>query len=336
MDYKFFIGIDVSKNTLDFTVLKDKELLLQYRGSNDVSGIKLFWDQLRSQKDFHLKQVLFCMEHTGIYNQHLLQELYAKGAAICLQSSVHIKLSAGLQRGKNDKIDSLRIAQYAYKNRHELKLWQPKRQIIEQLKHLTGLRTRLLNAKKQLSTALGELTCFDAGSAKDVKQLCGTSLKALKDDIKKVEDQLDQVIISDAYLKRLFKIITSIKGIGKITAAEMIVCSNEFKDITEPKKFACYAGIAPFEHSSGSSIRQRTRVSHYANKTMKTLLHMSAIVAITYNEELRTYYQRKVAENKNKMLVINAVRNKLIWRVFSCVKANREYENNYQRFLHKP
>ena len=333
MNYKFFIGIDVSKSTLDFTVLTDKELLFQLQTSNDIAGIKQFWKELRSQKSMFLEQSLFCMEHTGIYNHHVIHFLYERQAAVCLQSSLHIKLSAGLQRGKNDKLDSLRIAQYAYKNQHELALWKPRRQVIEQLKKLTGLRSRLLNARKQLSTALGEITCFDAAYAKNEKQLCYCSLQALNDDIRRVEEKLDQVITSDDQLKRLFTIITSIKGIGKITAAAMIVYSNEFKDITDPKKFACYAGVAPFEHSSGSSIRKRSRVSHIANKAMKMLLHMSAVVAITYNDELKSYYQRKVAENKNKMLVINAVRNKLIWRVFACVKSDRLYENNYQQAL---
>jgi len=329
MNYKFFIGIDVSKSTLDFTVLKDKELLFQHQGSNELTGIKEFLKHLASQKDFLLDQALFCMEHTGIYSHHIIHFLYARNAAICLQSSLHIKLSAGLQRGKNDKLDSFRIAQYAYKNQQDLTLWKPKRLVVEQLKQLTGLRSRLLNAKKQLSVAAKEVAGFDPIAAKSVKQLSQHSIKALNDDIKKVEDKLDQVIGSDEYLKRLFIIVTSIKGIGKITAAAMIVYSNEFKDITDPKKFACYAGVAPFEHSSGSSVRKRSRVSHIANKTMKTLLHMSAVVAITYNDELKLYYQRKVAENKNKMLVINAVRNKLIWRVFACVKSDRLYQNKF-------
>lgn len=333
MNYHFFIGIDVSKSTLDFTLLTGKEILFQMKSSNDLNGIRLFWKQLKQQAGFTLDRTVFCMEHTGIYNQHLLNFLYSKKAAVCLESAVHIKRSAGLQRGKNDQVDALRIAQYAYKNRETLRLWQPKRQVITQLKELAALRSRLLNAKKQLAVPVKETALFDKQLAKQTAKLCKTTADAITDDLKKVEAAIDQLIDTDEHLKRLFDIVTSIEGIGKITATAMVICTNEFKDINDPAKFACYAGIAPFEHSSGSSIRGRSRVSHQANKPMKTLLHLAAMVAICYNKDMNAFYQRKVAQNKNKMSVINAVRNKLVHRVFACVNDNRIYQKNYSSSL---
>jgi transposase len=333
MNYNFFIGIDVSKRTLDFAVLQGNELLFKWTGENDRSGIKMFWQQLLSQKQFCINESIFCMEHTGVYNQHLLSFLHAKKAFVCLEAAMHIKLSSGLQRGKNDQIDAIRIARYAYKNCKELRLWQPKRQVVQQLKHLSGLRNRIINAKKQLVVALNELTGFDKAAGCDCKKLCKASLKALEEDIKRVELKMDLVISSDDELKRIFSIVTSVEGIGKVTATEIIVTTNEFKDITDPSKFACYSGVAPFEYSSGTSIRGKQRVSHKANKSMKSLLHMAALVAINYNSDLKAYYQRKVEQKKNKMSIINAVRNKLIWRIFACVKNNRPYEKNYQLTL---
>ncbi|MEM6845936.1 MAG: IS110 family transposase, partial [Bacteroidota bacterium] len=70
-----------------------------------------------------------------------------------------------------------------------------------------------------------------------------------------------------------------------------------------------------------------------ANKDVKKLLHMAALSAINNCEELRSYYQRKVAEGKNKMSLINAVRNKLILRIFAVVRSNRKYEKNYNYTL---
>jgi len=154
MNYNFFIGIDVSKKTLDFAVLKGKDLLFKWAGENDEPGIKKFWEQLKMQQGFSVNGAIFCMEHTGIYNQHLLSFLYSKKTAVCLEAAIHIKLSSGLQRGKNDQSDAIRIAQYACKNCTELKLWQPKRSVIQQLKYLSSLRSGLVNARKQLSVAL--------------------------------------------------------------------------------------------------------------------------------------------------------------------------------------
>ncbi|SKB40673.1 IS110 family RNA-guided transposase [Daejeonella lutea] len=328
MNYTFFIGIDVSKNTLDFAVSEGKELLLQTTICNELSGIREFWNQLKSIKAFRLEKTIFCLEHTGVYSQHILSFLYGKKANISMEASVHIKLSGGLQRGKNDRIDAVRIAEYACKNKETLKLWHPKREVIQQLKHLSALRSRLINARKQLAVAIKEIVPFEKAAAGEMKKLCKLSLKALDADINQVAEKLDSVIQSDPELQRLFKVVTSVDGIGKVTATEMIITTNEFKDISEPSKFACYSGVAPFEHSSGTSLRGRPRVSHKANKTMKSLLHMAALTAIIYNTDLKAYYQRKVEERKSKMSVINAVRNKLIWRVFACVRNNKLYQKN--------
>ncbi len=330
MNYTFFIGIDVSKNTLDFSVMCGKQFLFHSKTANDLAGLKEFWSVLKSQAGFELSKAIFCMEHTGIYNQHLLNFLHTKKANICLEASVHIKLSSGLQRGKNDKIDAQRIAWYAFRNQEELKLWQPKRQVVQRLKYLAALRSRLLNAKKQLSVAWNETRSFDKQAASEMKKISSSSINALEKDVKLVEDKMSEIINSDRQLKELFAVITSVQGIGKVTATAMIITTNEFRDITEPAKFACYAGVAPFEHASGTSLRGKPRVSHKANKTMKSLLHMSALVAICYNNDLKAYYQRKVDEKKNKMSIINAVRNKLIWRIFACVRNNKIYEKNYQ------
>jgi len=329
MNYTHVVGIDVSKAKLDYAVHEGKQLILQHESTNDLNGIKTFIKLLKKQPGFTMEQTLFCMEHTGIYNEFLLQYLQTLNANVCMESSLQIKLSLGLQRGKNDRLDAARIAQYAYKNQEDLRLWKPKRQVVNQLRHFTTLRHQLLQVKKQLTVALKEQIRFNKRIAKQLTDTCKRTLAALNKDLEKVEQQIDEVIASDDELKRLFGIITSVQGIGKVTAAEIIITTNEFKNIDDPSKFACYSGVAPFEHTSGSSIRGKTRVSHKANKYMKTLLHMAAMVAIVFNDDLKAYYQRKVLENKNKMSIINAVRNKLIWRIFACVKQNRAYQNKY-------
>lgn len=334
MNYKYFVGVDVSKATLDFAVLNGREHIISMQTSNDIYGIKDFVKQMKTiLPKIKLEETLFCMEHTGVYNEHLLDFLFKKKANVCLEVATRIKLSSGLQRGKNDKVDAIRIAQYAYRNREELKLWQPKREVVQQLKTLCGLRNRLLNAKKQLTVVQRETITFDKKASATIKMHCQSSLKAIEKDIAKTEQSMEDVIASDEQLSRLFKIITSVQGIGKVTATEMIITTNEFKDINDPKKFACYSGIAPFEHKSGSSVRGKTRVSHSANKAMKTLLHMAALTAISHNLDLKSYYQKKLLENKNKMTIINAVRNKLVHRIFACVNNNRLYQNKYSQIF---
>jgi transposase len=333
MKWKYFIGMDVSKATLDVAVVVEREVVYQQQISNTLTALKQLLKTLKKEvMGFELCQAVFCMEHTGIYNYHALRFLHQIGGQVSLQSAVHIKWSLGLQRGKNDRVDALRIARYAYKSREELKLWKPKREVVEKLSRLTTLRERLIHAKNQLEVAYRETAEFDKSAGAMLKSLSNASVKAILRDIEKTEKAIDELIMQDEELKRLFKIITSVQGVGKVTAAAMIVTTNEFKDISEAKQYACYAGVAPFEHSSGS-IKGKSRVSDKANKQVKSLLHMAALCAITYNDDLKQYYERKLQEKNNKMLIINAVRNKLIHRIFACVKQNRLYQKNYQPTL---
>lgn len=330
MEFTYFIGCDVSKNELDFAVMQGKQYLFHKEISNDPVAIKTFVNELKQLSGFELSKAVFCMEHTGIYNNHLLVYLHKKSANICLEAATQIKNSMGNIRGKNDKVDAIRIAEYAYKNRGELHLWQPKREVIQKLAYWSVARTRLLNVKKQLKTPLKESRAFvNKSTLNQTIHMCQLTLNSIEADLKKIENAIDELIQSDAELKRLFAIISSVDGIGPVTAIQFIITTNEFKDINDPKKFACYSGVAPFERESGQ-YKGKARVSSMSNKTVKTLLHMAALTAIVYNQNLKLYYERKVNEDKkNKMLVLNAVRNKLVHYVFACVNQNRKYEKIY-------
>jgi transposase len=332
MKFTYFIGADVSKNELDFAVMQGKKLLFHKEVKNSTLAIKSFIKELNKLPGFNLSEAIFCLEHTGIYNNLLLAFLNKKNANICLELATQIKNSLGNIRGKNDRIDSIRIAEYAYKNRDELSLWKPKREIIQKLTYLTATRSRLLQAQKILKTPLKEFEGYvDKSIIKQNQKLNKETLGAIKNELLKTESAINEVIESDTELKRLFSLITSVNGIGSVTATQIIITTNEFKDIKDPKKFACYSGVAPFTKESGL-FKGKAKVSHMANKKMKTLLHMSSLVAIKHDKDLNLYYERKVKkENKNKMSVINAVRNKLILRVFACINQNRKYENNYMR-----
>jgi transposase len=329
MKYKHIIGIDVSKGWLDFTVLEEGSLLFYERVQNSNQGINLFHRKLKLHKSFKPESGLFCMEHTGIYNNHLLDFLDKKKLNICLESGIQIKHSSGLKRGKSDKIDSQRIAIYAFKNQEEIKLWKPQRAILNKLKQLTTLRSRLVNVIKQLKTPVKEAIGFNRKSEQNIIiKACKKSISSLESDLKSLNTKILEIIHNDEDLKRLYNIVTSVPGIGNVTAVEIIITTNEFKNINCPKKYACYSGVAPFEHQSGSSIRGKTRVSSMGNKCIKKLLHLAALSVSSRNGELREYYLRKVQEGKNKMLVINAIRNKLIARVFTCVSQDRLYQKN--------
>jgi transposase len=93
----------------------------------------------------------------------------------------------------------------------------------------------------------------------------------------------------------------------------------------QQQKAACYCGVAHFPYQSGISIKGKTKLSHMANKKLKTNLHPAALSAVKCDPEIKTYYERKVLEGKPKMSVINAVRFKLLARVVAVVNNDKEY-----------
>lgn len=324
MKFKNIIGIDVSKVTLDYHILSETESSGKLK--NEAKAIQSFFKNLGVDPS----TTLVCLEHTGVYNIHLIQILHKLKYNIWIESALRIKRSIGLVRGKNDKIDASRIARYAFLHQEGVKLWVPSRDIIHNLKSLLSQRARLIKAKLILTTPIEELKEIGLNqNLKRLKKSFKASLSALEKDIKALTDNIQDVIMSDNHLSILFNYITSVPNIGPISAAKIIVTTDEFKKIDQPKKFACHAGVAPFEHSSGTSLKGKTRVSHLADKEMKTMLHLAALSAISRIGEFKEYYDRKVSEGKNKMLVINTIRCKLIHRVFACVKEKRKYVKNH-------
>jgi transposase len=328
---EYFLGVDVSKATLDIAIVRDGEVVLEDKIPNQMRSIRKFLSQTKKSLSIKSEQMTVCLEHTGIYGFILLEALQQMKVKICVEPALQIKQSQGMTRGKNDKIDARRIAQYAHKNRLELRLWKPQRLILQKLQALLSLRDRLVKVKGQLETPIQEATGYiDSEIARSVASASKSTIKGIEKDLERVEKEIDELVRKDDNLRAQFTRATSVPGIGKITGLHMIVASGEFERIREAKQFACYSGVVPFQHQSGSSIRGRSRVSRLANMTMKKLLHLAAMSAIRYCDEIRAYYLRKVAEGKNKMAVINAVRNKLISRVFACINQQKLYEKNYQ------
>ncbi len=331
MKLGYFIGIDVSKSSFHYCILHGNADVISGECVNQIAGVLEFIRFVRNHVEGNLDQVVFCMEHTGIYCTLLLSELHAAGAKISIESAYQIKRSLGLQRGKSDEVDARRIAEYACRFADKLNYWKPKRKVIEQLTHLTTMRARLVKVRTQLTVPVQEAKEFlDEPELYLLTEPTEKVLMSIEETINDIEQKIKQVLNSDTQLKSILKRLTSIPGIGVVTATELIIRTNEFRDFQNAKQLACHVGVAPFEHNSGTSIRGRTRVDHKAHKKLKTLLHLGAMAAINRQGEFRKYYDRKLAEGKNKMSVLNAVRNKLIHRVFAIVKNGTIYEENYQ------
>jgi len=331
-NYTYFIGTDISKNKLDHAVMKGKQFLFHRETLNEPEKIAAFIAELKTLPGFTIGRAVFCLEHTGLYGQPLLYGLKKAKANVVIEDANQIRNSLGNMRGKNDKLDAMRIAEYAHGNREKLRLWVPRRPVVQQLAELMTLRSRLNTVHGAIATPLKELAQFNKKQkSNQPARFCQNTLSAITRDKTELERHIADVIQADERLRHLMAIVSSVPYIGPVTALQIIISTNEFIDIHNPKKFACYAGVAPFTQESGT-VKAKSRVSHMANKKVKALLHICAMAAVSRNTDLRAYYLRKTeVEGKHKMKVLNAVRYKLILRVFACVNQNRLFEKDYVR-----
>jgi transposase len=334
----FFVGTDVSKEWLDMSIVKEGRIVHHAQIDNKATAIRSWLRQTGKEFGYGMEDTLFSMEFTGIYNHHLLEVLHAKEAMVWLIPGLQISegSSCGIRRGKSDKQDAGRIALYASKNPEQVRLWRKPRQVIQELQMLLMLREKLQRTKHQYETTLKEYQGFsDTALCKRVKETARAVLKTTRQELVDVEKEMSRLIQGDQRLSELHGYITSVESVGLITAVNMLVTTNEFLSISEAKQYACYAGVAPFKDESGK-VRKKQKVSHKANKKMKKLFHLLAMSAIRMKGEMKAYYDRKLAEGKAKMSVLNAIRNKIILRIFSCVKNKKLYEKNYVYSLAKP
>jgi transposase len=327
MTLKRFIGVDVSKNTMDFAVFtaKEKAVVLQLQCKNTPKDLAKLKRELTSHRVPLNKSTVVICENTGMYMRHLVNFAGKQNCTMCVESALQIKRSLGIQRGKNDKIDSCRIAEYGLRNVDKLKPWRHPRDIVFRLRDLLNLREKIMRLTHAITTPLNEKKPFYV--KRELKLLTGLidpAIEGLQSSMHRVMAEIKTTIRNDSMIRHQFKLLMSVPGVGEITALYLISFTNEFSTTTSARKLASYAGIAPFPYSSGTIVG-KAHVHPTANKTLKNLLHLAALSSIKKGSEFRSYYERKQKEGKHKMSVINAVRNKIVKRVAAVINRGTPY-----------
>jgi transposase len=237
----------------------------------------------------------------------------------------------GMVRGKNDKADSFRIGRYGEEKSDKLVPSKPLDKNILALKQLLSFRKRLIREKAGLQSTLKERKhMYEVKKTDTIIRIAQAKIKADQKHIDQVEREIKELIQSNEELFKNYRIITSIKGIGEVNGWMTIAYTENFTSFTDARAYGVYVGVVPFGHDSGTSIKGRKRVSHLAQKELKSELNQAAKTAITHDPELRAYAQRKL-KNKDYPLVLNNVKFKLILRMFSLVKRGETHVENYRK-----
>lgn len=325
MQIQQIIGADLSKKTID---LACHLLKTHIRITNDLDGFTEMAQWLQQQK-INLAEVMIVMEHTGLYSFCFEDYLHQHQIAFTKVNALAIKRSLGLVRGKNDKIDAKRIAGYGHEKRGQLVKAPVVEEKLKRLQMLQSTRVRLVRQRASLMCAVKEYQNIKVSDKDLIIRSQLQLIKGYNKQIECLETEMESVIESQEALKHNYKLLQTIKGVGPVLALNAIIKTNNFTKFANARKFACYCGTAPFENTSGSSIKGRTKVSHLADKQMKTLLDLSARSAIQYDKEIREFYLNRTENGKSKMSTINIVRNKIIYRMFAVIKRQTPFIENY-------
>ena len=323
--YSFFIGCDISKSTIDIAYIQQGIPNYLGRFRNDISGFKSMISNLKKYGPEDLSSWFICFENTGIYSKALLEWLHSQQIPCKEENAFAIKKSLGIKRGKDDKADAVAICRYAFEKRDSIKPSQLSNPLIINLKKLLSRRELLVRQKQSIYLSLSEQKkTLDPDIKKLFEKQNQDLIHLITQSIKEVEVAIKELMHKNEEIQTNYSLAQSVVGIGPVIAAYLIAYTNNFNSFTNSRKFATYIGISPFPNQSGIK-NGRTRVSHMANKKLKALFSNGTLAALMADPGLKNYYQRKINEGKQKGIVINALKNKLVHRVFAVVKRKQPY-----------
>ena len=224
---------------------------------------------------------------------------------------------------KNDYGDAKVISMFAKPQN-----LQPVSLELLKLKELTSARrftvkekTRITNNIKMLLNTRGEFIPFnDLSTQKAVNWLLNHDDIILKNQGKLLKNTIEIITFYEKEIENILptkaeKLLT-LKGLGKIRAAELIV---EIKgQVSTEKKLANYAAVAPVDKSSGKTIR--CKVNKKGNRKLNSIFFSLSIAQIRYNPEAKKYYEKKLSEGKTPRHARKCVARQLVRIVFNLLK----------------
>ena len=326
------VGIDISKEKVNICLRSGKKSVWEYETPNTVASIKKAVQKGMKERGVTLNDVIVCAEFTGRYIYPLVCACDELRLFLWMEDPTRIKNSFGKARGKDDKIDARRIAEYADRFSDKAVAYGMPDRTLASIKSKLADRDMLLEDRKRYETQLHDQKGFmDPKDYAQKSRLWNAVIKTLNKQLALLDEQLAGLVASDEKISRQMELLKSVDGIGDRIALYMVAVTMGFKRFENPRQFFCYAGLAPFKYTSGKSIHSKSKVSQRANKHIKALLHLAAVSAATHmkDSEYKRYYERKTDEGKHPMLVLNVVRAKLVSRMFAVIRRDSEYQRNY-------
>lgn len=321
MSAQTFIGIDVSKDKIDICLLRESSKGIYKIFSNNTDGFnqlsKWAHDQSRN------RGIHFCMEATGTYHLALATFLFDANELVSVVNPAHIKYS-GPQGAKNrtDKASAYKIAYYT--RQYSPEAWVAPSQEKRVLVGLVRLHDVLVEERGQHEVRLQTPELVEP-ARKVITQI----ILHLNEQIKSIEDQINDHIDKNDALKEDLELLKSIPGIGAATASRILAEMPSIENCSSAGSAAAYAGLAPIECQSGTSVHKPTKLSKQGNKYLRRALYFPAMVAIKHNPTVAALAKRLLSRGKAKMAIIGAAMRKLMMLAYGVLKSRQPFNENY-------
>lgn len=316
---KLCCGIDVSHAKLDVCYQNNLGELFHLQVGNNKQGFAKILEHTGA--DYH-----FVMEATGVYYIRLAFYLHSQGCELSVVNALAIKryIQMHLERNKTDKKDAAWICRYAIDQRPAY--WQMPDSAYFESKQLYNTIRVYTEQIKRFNNQLHSLRLLPVPSKDTIKSL-EKVIRFMEKQIKQLEQKLQQLL--EQWQPEQLKNVSSVKGIGKRAAAMLIVYTQGFKHTQNHRQLISFAGLAPTQYSSGSSIHGKPRIYKRGGKNLRDVLYMCSMNAMKTNTACKALYERLRANGKTGKQALIAVCNKLLKQVFAVAKNNSLYQPNY-------
>ncbi len=324
------VGLDISMDTFAATIaVLNDDLEIDFLGYGEFENNKKGFKSMEKWiKSFNIKseEFHFTMEGTGVYYEKIANYLHQKN------HSVHVVLANKTRRyaesldikSKTDKIDSKNLSQFGIERK--LKNWQPPISYFAELKSLTRERANVIKLRTQLKNNLHALNHSYSPNKDNIRRL-NSIIKSLNAQVKEIEAEIRLKSKSDVEIKEKIDKLTSIPGVGEITAVSLVAETDGFALIENSKQLTSYAGLDVRIRESGKW-KGQSKISKKGNSFIRSALYFPALTAIRCSNEFKSTYERITTKKKSKV-GITAISRKLLVLVYSLWKNDITYQINY-------
>lgn len=320
-NFQHFVGCDVSKATIDVAFHergKDYRTFSHIKVSNNLDGFRAMRKWLK-ENGIKTQDIVIGMEYTGLYSEALAEWCEKQRISFVLLHPADVKNACSRGRNKTDKADAQFIADYVYTQREKLATSHPETPLIKNLRRLMSERRLAVKSRASYKILLKGID--DRSAISRIKKV----IKDLDTQVKEIEKAMRDSLASDEGMWHNYELLVSVPGIGFINAVATIIATGNFTRFQTSRQYAKFICVSPLARESGTSVRGGWHVSKAGHSALKALLTEGARSAVSSDSQMKDYYMRKKKEGKSHGCIMNAVKFKLICRMFAVIKRQTAY-----------